>query len=84
MISREEIKEETDVPIEDLKELSLREQTENLYREAYCLICNNKRPIVVLPYCHFIMCTICESATRLCPVRYSKAKIESCIHTYGL
>ena len=84
-LGREDIEEEKDAPTEDLKELSLKEETENLYREAYCLICcKNKRSIVVLPCCHFIMCAICESVTRLCPVRYCKAKIASCIHTYGM
>ena len=59
---REEIKEEKMVvPTKDLKELSRREETENLYSEAYCLICcKNMHSIVVLPSYHFNMYANCE------------------------
>ena len=76
---------EKDIPIKEVEELSLKEETEILYREAHCLIClKNKRNVVALPCCHFIMCATCESSTRQCPAMYCKAKIESCIHTYEI
>ena len=76
---------EKDFLTKEVKELNLREETEILYREAHCLIClKNKRNVVALPCCHFIMCGICESSSRQCPAMYCKAKIESCIHTYEI
>ena len=58
----EEINEK-DIPIKKVEELSLREETEILYREAHYLIClKNKRNIVALPCCHFIMCRPCHTA----------------------
>jgi hypothetical protein len=68
-----------------LKELSLKEETELLYRLSFCLKCwKNPRTLVILPCSHFALCDSCGKTARTCPRRDCQAYIECIIHTYGL
>jgi hypothetical protein len=68
---------------EAMKELSLREETELLYRLSYCLKCwTNPRTLVCLPCSHYTLCEDCEKTTKTCPRRDCQASIEYVIRIY--
>ena len=63
--------------------LTLREETERLYRKSKCLICVKKsRACVLLPCCHLALCSQCEPRALRCPVTDCGEKIKSVIPTY--
>ena len=63
--------------------LSLREETELLYRQSTCLVClKNSRTFVTLPCCHFTLCSQCEPSARKCPLQSCQEKIGAAIKTY--
>ena len=63
--------------------LSLREETELLYRQSKCLVCRkNMRTFVSLPCCHFSLCSQCEPSARKCPLQSCQEKIDAVIKTY--
>ena len=65
------------------KELSLREETELLYRLSVCLSCRvQARRIVLLPCGHFALCTACAKLKKNCPVRGCNVKIMETILTF--
>lgn len=64
---------------------TFREETENLYKRAICLVCNkNRRSFVILPCSHFALCATCESSTRKCPLQDCQEPISCTIQTYGM
>ena len=86
-VGEEEVKVDfvEELNVAAVRALSLKEETELLYREAMCLACQkNKRSIVTLPCCHFTLCRVCEPIIRKCPFRQCEEKIESAILTYEL
>ena len=65
------------------KELSLKEETEILYRQSLCLMCwKERRTILCLPCCHFTLCDMCEKKTHICPLRDCKEVIADTVRTY--
>ncbi len=65
------------------RELTLREETEALYRNSICLVCwKRKRTHVTLPCSHFNVCDACEPTTRRCPLRTCGEAVECSIRTY--
>ena len=77
-----ELKKEEVEKIESLtQKLSLREETERLYRNAICLRCARKsRNILCLPCTHLSLCSDCASLTSTCPM--CKTSILGTIVTY--
>ena len=68
---------------DQIKELSLKEETEILYRQSLCLMCwKERRTILCLPCCHFTLCDMCEKTTRTCPLRDCKEVIAGTVRTY--
>ena len=66
-----------------LDNLSLRVETENLYKQSVCLVCfKRKRTFVILPCSHFTVCDFCERKTRKCPRTDCQEEIECTIRTY--
>ena len=66
------------------KQLSLKEETELLYRQSRCLACcDNRRSFVTLPCSHFTLCASCEPKARQCPLSDCREEIECTIQTYG-
>ena len=66
-----------------MKQLSLREETELLYRQANCLKClNEKRTVLLLPCSHFALCNKCEKTSSKCLVRGCNKVITDSIRTY--
>ena len=65
------------------KILTLREETELLYRSALCLRCRKRpRTIIILPCGHFSLCSNCEKWCRYCPVLDCNSYIMSAITTF--
>lgn len=68
-----------------ISQLTLREQTEILYRRSICLMCHkNRRCFVILPCSHFALCATCEPSTRKCPLLDCQEYISCTIQTYGV
>lgn len=67
------------------KQLGLKEETEILYRQSICLVCQSrKRNYVTLPCSHFTLCDTCERTIHHCPIRSCGEQILSTIHTYQI
>ena len=63
--------------------LSLREETELLYRRSVCLRCQrHKRTQVCLPCCHFALCDSCERSTDVCPFHGCNTIILHTVRTF--
>ena len=66
------------------RKLSLKEETEILYRQSKCVKClENARTFLCLPCCHFTLCDACEKTSRACPLRDSQEAIAATIRTYA-
>ena len=66
-----------------LDNLSLRDETEKLYKQSVCLVCfKRKRTFVILPCGHFTVCDFCERKTRKCPRTDCQQAVECTIRTY--
>ena len=82
---KEEEKEEEEVaPASDPpRPITLREETEELYKNSICLRCfARRRCFVSLPCCHLSLCDKCERSTTHCPMRGCNEKIECVIETF--
>ena len=67
-----------------MRELTLTEETELLYKQSRCAVCReNKRCFVTLPCSHLTLCLRCEPKTRHCPLPDCQQFIECTIQTYG-
>ena len=63
--------------------LSLRKETERLYRESKCLICGlTNRTRVNLPCCHLTHCESCDTFVKQCPRSSCRSEIACTIQTY--
>lgn len=85
---KEERQERMETPavassIAALANLSLRDETEKLYKQSVCLVCfKRNRSFVTLPCSHFTVCDSCEAKTRKCPRTDCRQAIECTIRTY--
>ena len=65
------------------KVLSLREETERLYRMSLCLACwKRPRTIVLLPCGHYALCSTCNKHKEQCPMKDCGEKILCSISTF--
>ena len=63
--------------------LSLREETERLYRQSKCLICcRTNRTRVNLPCSHLTHCESCDKLVKRCPLSSCSSEIACTIQTY--
>ena len=63
--------------------LTLRAETEWLYKTSLCLACWKKpRTIVLLPCCHYALCSTCAKMKDKCPLNSCSEKIVEIIPTF--
>lgn len=67
------------------KELGLREETELMYKQSICLLCQkSNRAYVLLPCCHLAVCAACLPKTTFCPKLNCKTRVMEAVFTYGI
>ena len=66
-----------------LQPLTLKEETNILYKQSRCPVCwKNSRCVVILPCSHLVLCHACLPSTSKCPLRSCGESIECGILTY--
>lgn len=62
---------------------ALHEETENLRRSKYCHMCEKEESsTVLLPCCHFCLCSNCVKACQYCPFPKCNMLIHNVIQTF--
>lgn len=86
---KQDMKEETErvmlasSELEKTSLLTLREETEILYRNSLCFVClKNPRTVLTLPCCHFLLCKLCLKKIEHCPVSDCASPIYDVINTF--
>lgn len=69
--------------IPPINALTLREETEKLYRQSSCALCRKERRThVLLPCGHYAVCGKCVPTIKHCPIKACNQLILSKIQTY--
>ena len=84
VVKAEEAKVDTKAEGEVKKsKLTLRAETEWLYKISLCLACRKKpRTIVLLPCGHYALCSTCAKMKDTCPIKSCSEKIGEIIQTF--
>lgn len=66
-----------------IKALTLRQETELLYKQSICLVCRKeRRKYVLLPCSHLAVCDSCLFFTKRCPMKSCNEPIVDSVRTY--